>query len=314
VLLMCTNELRVSVGTSMDETASKRAQPTEPIESRTIGLVHKLQPFLALTAQVTSLAGIAGFVAAIILNSIIFRNWGLTFLQIASPSDVILSGLQLAIGFLIPCMGLAIGWAVGMRLFAVSHSRIWRALLPLFWIALGVLVFALARRYADYLDRTGWISIGAMWFALAIGAFEGRTAEMDGSEAQTNVWKSALIENRRLNSILCFAGFWVVAVFNQVERISGEGMFGGGRAKLIWPVLQQCNQPRAMWAGERAVVVRCVSGDILVLYRPENVEIGDAWKRVQAGPSSPARSRVPAPAAARPAPATRAPPGNESAR
>ena len=73
-------------------------------------LLDRLKPTLVHLAQISSLVGFIGFIAAIALDSAIFRMWGLTFLQIATTSDVILSGLQLAVVFLFPFMAIAFGW------------------------------------------------------------------------------------------------------------------------------------------------------------------------------------------------------------
>lgn len=64
-----------------------------------IGLVERLlgktRPIIALTVDILSLAGVLAFVVAVALNQLVFAEWGLNFLQVATPSDVIMSGLQM---------------------------------------------------------------------------------------------------------------------------------------------------------------------------------------------------------------------------
>jgi hypothetical protein len=48
---------------------------------------------VSIIASITSILLIIGFILSVIVNSIVFSSWNLPFLQIASPSDVLMSGL-----------------------------------------------------------------------------------------------------------------------------------------------------------------------------------------------------------------------------
>ena len=56
-----------------------------------------LEKTFRVTAEISSVALLIGFVASAAINQIVFASWGLNFVSFAAPSDVIMSG----IGFLL---------------------------------------------------------------------------------------------------------------------------------------------------------------------------------------------------------------------
>lgn len=46
-------------------------------------------------AEMISVAGVIGFFVSVVSQTLTFESWNINFLEIASPSDVIMSGLQI---------------------------------------------------------------------------------------------------------------------------------------------------------------------------------------------------------------------------
>jgi len=225
-------------------------------------------------AQISSLAGIVGFIAAIALHSAIFRAWGLTFLQIATPSDVLLSGLQLAIQFLLPFVAFALGWWIGRSLHAISSALIWRVGLSLVWTSLILAYVLLQRRLETFIDYTVHVSVAAFLFA-SIMAISERLSDLitssDWALNKVHFWRGLW-----LGAILSYCGSVIVTQFNRIEE---NGIYGV--AWLIKPRLENCSLPRVFWTGERAVVVRCFqTGEFRILHQAENVEMSGSLMRV----------------------------------
>lgn len=84
-----------------------RPRPT-PVQAKP--LVDHLRQWLVLTAEISAMAGGVGFVVSAAFWTVVFNNWGISYLQIASPSDVIMGGLAVALllAFMIGPLALAI--------------------------------------------------------------------------------------------------------------------------------------------------------------------------------------------------------------
>lgn len=65
---------------------------------KSVGASHfDLEKTFRLTAEISSVALLIGFVASAAINQLVFNSWGLNFVSYATPSDVVMSG----IGFLL---------------------------------------------------------------------------------------------------------------------------------------------------------------------------------------------------------------------
>lgn len=71
----------------MSETPLRSLQPT-PLRS--------LHAQAKTWAEISGLMLVIGFVASIAVNTLVFERWGLSFLQLASTTDVVMSGLHFA--------------------------------------------------------------------------------------------------------------------------------------------------------------------------------------------------------------------------
>ncbi|HVQ06873.1 MAG TPA: hypothetical protein VMS43_00410 [Allosphingosinicella sp.] len=241
-------------------------------------LIPRLHSVLALTAEAASLAGLVGFIAAIALDSFIFNRWGLTFLQIASPTDVILSGLQNSLVLAAPCFVFAGGWLLGRDLFGLSNTARWRRTLLFLWAAALVSMLW----FADALIHHGYFRylVGAVIFLFAALVGTGDHVEAELPPGVDVTTPAALKSIRvlkldgRFNSVFICLLIASTAMLERINDLSDDGMFSARTAYLLSPELRDCHAPYVLWAGERAVVVQCPPDKVRVLYQPGDLQIG----------------------------------------
>lgn len=225
----------------------------------------KISRYLSFVAQTTSLAAIVGFLAAIIVNSIIFYSWGLVFLQVASAWDVILSGLQMVVFTLLPVIGAPVGWVVGVWLSRRSKRRVWQNLL----LAYATVFYVISVITPIIIGSPTWArlfvaSIGVM---LVMAVFEERR-----HFRRLSAFGPTEAVRFRIVSV-AMLGFtvFVGSLTNVIAQVTAEGMIGYESVALTLPALPECEAPRAVWIGERAVVAKCRNGRTAVVIGSENV-------------------------------------------
>ena len=72
---------------------------------------RKIRPFLVVTAELSGALTLAGAIISILFNSIKFNRWGLNFVEIATASDILMSGIrfaELALGLVVPLFAIAL--------------------------------------------------------------------------------------------------------------------------------------------------------------------------------------------------------------
>ena len=74
---------------------------------------------LSILAQLSWLFTLAGFLLSAGINTLLFRQWGLSFLQIASPSDVLMSGTAL----IVPMIGLLLLMTMMTAAWSYASSK-----------------------------------------------------------------------------------------------------------------------------------------------------------------------------------------------
>lgn len=125
-------------------------------------LPGRLEANLRLLAEISSLFLLLGFILSSLLNGIIFSAWGISFMQAASPADVLMSGLQFAALIAVPTMvSLSINW-VGLRRSVWSKSDRHVQL-----VALGLVVVA-ALPVASYMSSRS-VTDGIGPYAVVLG-------------------------------------------------------------------------------------------------------------------------------------------------
>lgn len=223
-----------------------------------------------ITAEVTSIVLIIGFVVSAAINQLVFARWGLSFLMIADPSDVLMSGL----GFLFD-----------------TFQALFVALL----LALMVLGF-LAHKEGETIQLRGALIWGpTVLLALAISAFfigipldEGLTAAIHGEDlplrAGINGSTAALVCG--LAAALFAAGVyfsheewrgWQALVLGAIGIGGTVAAYNGGASLIVLrddtgyysrfvalsagaPAACTATPVHLLWSGSSKAVVRCASG------------------------------------------------------
>jgi len=222
------------------------------------------QPKALLRWLVEGLSGIlaTGFIGSMLVNSIVFASWRLSFPQLASASDVVNSGLQLSWPVACCVVAAALGSGAQIMIFRLEPRR--RRVAD---TGAGILIAILA--------------LASCWWAIAlIVADPQKNARLDiwlisyvfvafaGGYGRTkNILKPSSRSLDRdhvrqgLNDMLLIvggAGFSLV-LFNMTATMS-SGFLGGGY-RLVEPLLPGTCEGAVLWTGERAIVVRCAAGE-----------------------------------------------------
>jgi len=97
---------------------------TEPSSRDRNGLAqffsYRLRPLrrtVIIVAELSALGGAAAFLVATLVGSFIFARWELSYLQIASPSDIVIGGLHLLVSIIFLFIFYAAGIMVGAACF-----------------------------------------------------------------------------------------------------------------------------------------------------------------------------------------------------
>lgn len=189
-----------------------------------------------------------GFFCFLMFLGSIFGEWGLSPLQLISPTDTIVPGVLLGMFFALIiylpfALALPIGWARG--------ERRWHPLTIGLWVVTAI------GGFLWFIDPLGVsLRLFAVYFAAAASL---RLLFDDRTTTHRPLWKTIAF-----CAVALPMSFWVVTatgtLFNQVTKV--------GLARDM-VVAQKDGAPcdgDILWLGERAIVIRCAtSADIRVM-------------------------------------------------
>lgn len=213
---------------------------------------------LVQVAEYFSLATAVSFFLAIWANQLVFGRWGLSFVQLATITDVLMSGLSL-LGALIPFMVVfAVGFQLGGR-----RSR-------LQWLWYGYLALGLS--------MTG--------FGIVVAVLYGRMAPAIavGGVALAGLFTPSVLRLRRRRtlagrlSLAAWAAALSVCVLVVAEDVTDDLSRAGYSAEplhLVRPEGVGGCVGHMLWAGERVIVLDCDDklgdhDDLVVVFGQEN--------------------------------------------
>lgn len=247
-----------------------------------------------LTAELSALFSFVAFAASCVINSLVFARWRHDFLQLATPSDVVMSGTRLAGeigGPLLVALPLAAFALVaimssddiekvlkrlpGGERYASGVSMLAMMLLLALWGLGFVYVYVGVLRGDLFLPDT--VDLGLGVFLLLVSSVmiwelvtDGNTG-LDPGCATYGYWTYVLAS---LPAALLLCGSW----FDQrIERLAASG-FHGQRLAVLDTGNDVCGGgSRLLWSGSQAELVECPrrtpsSGRlILVMRNAENL-------------------------------------------
>ena len=186
---------------------------------------------LTLLAEMITVVGFLGFLGSILLNSYVFQKWNLNFLQVASLSDVVMSGLQLSIDIASLSVMVVAGYAIG-RLFyglfknytfpEVRTAKDWcLGIADVSRIGIALILIAASPVVALYVL---WWGVGSIYLLNAIAFCIGFVV---GSINRARFWTSQGMEFAAAVSIASIVLGLFIYVYVQAF-LSKDSVIGGG--------------------------------------------------------------------------------------
>lgn len=234
------------------------------------GWRNLLRRFIIVAAEIITLIGTIGFLLAIIICSVLFHRIDINFLQIATPSDVLMTGLQIL-------------W------FVTPSAMVFLATVTASFYINRIDLARDARRYSTGMGDD-WISflIFVIPSAAAMAIIANMIFDVNWIVLQSLVglgcgWSlSEMIENRdnaRKDKIVLAAGVLssiglvVISSYGQLIRSFDYYLFPK-QAEFIAEDRTKCGIVKVTWIGERTIVGRCtVDGSTYLVENPQDLVI-----------------------------------------
>ncbi|MFA7439972.1 MAG: hypothetical protein WCZ66_03285 [Sphingomonadaceae bacterium] len=233
-------------------------------------------PYFVVAVQALSAAGAVAFLVSILVNAWVFYRWGLNFLQLASPADVINSGLQLFLVASVPLLAGAVGILV--QKFVLPQSvqpmffkwlrRVYGFLLT---VLLGVYFLFDVQRWIDE-TITRWLIFYSVLFFVG-GTVVGRVFLSPGVQDSATISERESRKWSWLAPVLLGCFVIGVPVNQSVSAVIAQGYVGDFTFDVPGA---HCTPARVMWLGDRAIVGRCENGNFVVLNAPDRVVMNKA--------------------------------------
>ena len=202
---------------------------------------------IRMLAETFVLIAAVGFLISIVANSIIFNAWELDFLQIATPNDIIISGLSI---FGEPIAFLMVGVLAYIAGKIFAKGRIVDS------IFIATLVVALSNQFL--VMRYGYLGyLGT--FAAATGCASRIGIYIDKGKSYYRPYRIMLT---LLFSVMLLQGLAVG--WSNAKTITSAGYMWFGNTIITPGPASNCE---VLWIGERAVVASCArnKGPIVIL-------------------------------------------------
>lgn len=257
----------------MDSKASAMSTIASVLSKAPIGNI------LRYAAQATAALTLAGFTISVIANSIIFRDWGLNFLQIATPTDVVLSGFSIAIGMLPALVVVLISYPISHFVWKISSntgrlSSIVGALFIFGSIITGAYFLLSSSSFAeingsfysirvfDY-DYYNWMLYcffisNVFWFIII---------DSINDEKKQSLGRVALAANTIVVLLLPYLAYGSAVVQNGFVGQEMAGRVSG---------IQLCEPNRVLWMGSQNIVIQCTDlpdQPITILRNPDGLQL-----------------------------------------
>ena len=208
------------------------------------GTAQRVRVWLKLAVEGFSLLAAFAFLLAVARNEFLFSRWGLSFLQVASPSDVVMSGLGALFHFSSLVVLVAVGAVPGLLTRRVRE--LWWALFLLegaAWIVLAVVVALLASG-----EGRDWGAGVTILLTLTLVPISHLLTHRRRREVLARPVARAALVLLVAASVLAFAAL-------QIREQAAVGVTEK-RIHLLQPRIPDCHG-LVLWQGERATVVDC---------------------------------------------------------
>lgn len=235
----------------------------------------RARPWLKWGVEAFSLLASLAFLFAVALYEILFKTWGLSFLQVATPADAIMAGL----GILFYASPLLILAGAGALIGFASRRP------PVLWWLILVIECALLVLLSVAVGIREFPGAGVIIFLIL-----GLTPL---AHVLTHRRRPEVMSRRgAVAAVAALAAASVVAIVVDQVRSQGEDGVGPRQVHLLQPVIPGCHG-LVLWQGERATIVECswippAGKDVRVLRDVENLMV--TTRRMRHPPTPPKAS------------------------
>jgi hypothetical protein len=222
-------------------------------------------------AEAFAVLAVVGFLFSGLLNSVVFQAWGLSFFQIATPTDVLMAGVELSFDLFVPIILLTSPFLIGITVYNLQSLEVKNEVVAFLdkvdvWIfivlfLLILLILAVSSAWPSfdaveisdiplYLLLMG-VAMSAFLFLMWIVVVAG-TEDLANHEDLYRKWQRS---DRLFRSGLTLIAlvFSLVGLYGRYAKLAGYGFLPGHWASSS-PT--GC-EGRIMWLGARSTVVAC---------------------------------------------------------
>jgi len=214
----------------------------------------QFRPIIVVTAEISSLLLVVGALLSVALNTVLFARWDINFLSVATPGDILMSGLNILrrtiVWLLLMFPGAIVIFFFTRRFLAgddrTLRSRVITSILMVLWLVLFWASFrAVNFRHWNYPMEGNYSLYLTVIVATTIVAFAVAVLTKRPSRGV-------------LFTTIAGSAFLTVSIYSVIYRIP-EGDY------LLFvkmnPPISGCVDPRAEWIGLDTVVARCTKLD-----------------------------------------------------
>lgn len=203
------------------------------------------RPLFSWATEALAVLGIFGFILAIGVNSLVFGFWGVDFLQLASPSDVIMSGIA-ATASLMVLMG------AGLATYLLTQRLPSQVIIVMCFGSLG-LASAMDLGFS-YWEIVPWVGIyiGRVFIGISLGALATRS-------------KHPIV-------VICLILLTCLEFALDVVNTTKYGYLDG-RSWIVGAEKGCDGDSTTLWIGERAVVYVCEDHRVHIMIQPQAATI-----------------------------------------
>ncbi|HET9637788.1 MAG TPA: hypothetical protein VFP12_01105 [Allosphingosinicella sp.] len=266
------------VRTTETETAPAIDRPALRIESA----AGRTKLTLTWIVELLTIFGLIGFLGSILLNSYVFSFWNLSFLQVATLSDVVMSGIQLSLDIATLSAAAVLGFLLGRLLFVIvpdpesgvgSLLNIMLHVVEFIRMGIGAILVLGSPLLMVYAVVVGLENL------LILHGLAGALGFLLGNINTEQLWKGSPVDKVLATiSLIAVVGLFsysYVQVFLSKDSVIGGGVADGFLSKrhgfTLLSEAPDCARARVLWLGERSIVARCErTGSILLLENGEN--------------------------------------------
>lgn len=250
---------------------------------------------LTFVIEIFSVVSAASFFLSAAINTVVFRMWGVNFLSVASPSDVVMSGINLAVQ---ASLAIGVGW-----LFWASQASAdrWNRIAGRVGVVLLVLAY-LVRRSISHAHATGFR--GAEWIEAFLAP--ARIIALNDHWYPSQMWLmialaaliGMLIANYRLIHLrvqIVFIAVLMLLSFHLIDSWLTVMRWGGYLADPIAYKPETFGRNMILWSGDRALIARKQGGPVFIVHSPESFAAdlgGDGLATVKNGDAYVARQKL----------------------